>query len=253
MSEELLDALQARRGIVCAVGAGGKKTALYGLACLNPGRVRLTATVVTVPVPARFRDREIVSEESGLLGAVVSAAPTWRRIAFARPIDKPDRLGGIGFDLLREIHEAAGFEATYVKADGARMRLIKAPDSREPVIPPFATTVLPVVPARVLGQPLPEKMAHRAERVAAVTGASLGRPITPLHVARLLASPEGSLRGIGQASVVPVVNMVDGETELAGATEAADIALELSSRFDRVVLTRMTAPDPLVRIVTRGR
>lgn len=53
--------------------------------------------------------------------------------------------------------------------------------------------------------------------------------------------------------MVPVVNMVDGETELAGATEAADIALELSSRFDRVVLTRMTAPDPLVRIVTRGR
>jgi probable selenium-dependent hydroxylase accessory protein YqeC len=252
MSEELLDALQARRGIVCAVGAGGKKTTLYRLAALNPGRVGLTATVVTVPVPPRFRDREIVLEESDLLAGVALATKGSRRIAFARPIDKPDRLGGIGLELLRKIHEAAGFDATYVKADGARMRLIKAPGAHEPVIPPFAATVIPVVSARVLDQPLTEKMAHRPERHAAVTGAAVGEPLTPLHLARLLASPEGALRGVGQAAVVPVINMVDGEAELRGATEAARTALELSSRFETVVLTRMTAPDPLVRIITRG-
>ncbi|HLF58295.1 MAG TPA: hypothetical protein VI732_01570 [Alphaproteobacteria bacterium] len=31
MTDRLLDVLQARRGMVCAVGAGGKKTTLYRL------------------------------------------------------------------------------------------------------------------------------------------------------------------------------------------------------------------------------
>ena len=52
--------------------------------------------------------------------------------------------------------------------------------------------------------------------------------------------------------MVPVINMVDGETEPTEATEAARIAFELSPRFDRVLLTRTTVPDPVVRVVTRG-
>ena len=45
--ESLLDLLGARSGIVCAVGAGGKKTVLQHLAAAHPGRVAMTATGVT--------------------------------------------------------------------------------------------------------------------------------------------------------------------------------------------------------------
>ena len=43
----LHDLLDARAGIVCAVGAGGKKSLMHHLARNHPGRVAVTGTVVT--------------------------------------------------------------------------------------------------------------------------------------------------------------------------------------------------------------
>ena len=42
---DLLDALEAHSGLVCFVGAGGKKTILYRLGAAHPGRVGITATL----------------------------------------------------------------------------------------------------------------------------------------------------------------------------------------------------------------
>ena len=44
MMDPLLTALNATRGVVCMVGAGGKKTTMYALAALHPGRVALSST-----------------------------------------------------------------------------------------------------------------------------------------------------------------------------------------------------------------
>ena len=44
MNAELVSALGATRGIVCLVGAGGKKTTMYALARAHPGRVLLSST-----------------------------------------------------------------------------------------------------------------------------------------------------------------------------------------------------------------
>ncbi len=49
--DEILDLFQARRGVICAVGAGGKKSTLYNLVARHPGRVALTATVFTAHFP----------------------------------------------------------------------------------------------------------------------------------------------------------------------------------------------------------
>ena len=89
------------------------------------------------------------------------------------------------------------------------------------MLPPGAATVLPLVSAKIFGQPLCEAVAHRPERVAAVTGAEPGEPLTPEHVARLLTSEHGALRGVGRATVVPIINMVDDQAKRAAAREAA--------------------------------
>ncbi len=245
----LLDALNARRGIVCTVGAGGKKTTLYRLAGAFSGRLGLTATVPTLPVPDEFRDSEVVGETDVLADEVVAASHQARRVAFAKPSDKPPRLGGIPPELVEEIHARAGFDATYVKADGARMRWIKAPSEHEPQIPLSTATVIPIVSARALGEALSERIAHRPELVAAVTGAKIGELLSPIHLGRLLASPDGALRRTGDAIVVPLINMVDDDGMLVAAREAARHALSLSRRFDRVVLARMNAPEPIVEVV----
>ena len=62
----LIDALEAREGIVCAVGAGGKKSVLYQLAREHPGRFALTATVHTTEFPDELGLQCIIDADAGL-------------------------------------------------------------------------------------------------------------------------------------------------------------------------------------------
>lgn len=251
MSDSLVDLLAARSGIVCGVGAGGKKTTLYRLAREHPGRVGITSTVLIPPFPRGMADREVIVDEPGLLDALRAEAQA-RVIAFARPSDKRGRLGGLPSDLVGPAHRAGGFDLTVVKADGARSRWIKAPAEDEPAVPPDASTVLPIVSARALGTALSDAVAHRVERIERVTGARPGEPLTAEHVARLLAHPDGGLKGVGGAVVIPVINMVDDADLESAAITAARSALALTRRFDRVVLAAMRRRDPIVRVIERG-
>jgi probable selenium-dependent hydroxylase accessory protein YqeC len=173
-----------------------------------------------------------------------------RLVVYAEPSAKPGRVGGVPPEVVARVHDEGGFEVTLIKADGARMRWIKAPAADEPVLPPGAATVLPLVSAKIFGQPLTEAVAHRLDRVAAVTGAQPGEPVTPEHVARLLTSEQGALQGAGGATVVPIINMVDDKAKHAAARAAAQLAVASCRRLARIVLARMTAPDPVIEVVS---
>jgi probable selenium-dependent hydroxylase accessory protein YqeC len=250
-SEHLLDLLDARTGIVCAVGAGGKKSLLGRLALAHPGRVAITATVFTTYFQENIGFAVAIEEEARLPVAVAQLDPA-RSVAYACPGDKPGRRAGASAATIERIHRECGFAATYVKADGARMRLVKAPADEEPALPPGCTTVLPIVSALAIGEPLTARIAHRVDRIEQVAGLRENEPIAPVHIARLLASPSGLLKATEGRRVVPVINMVDDAAREAQARDAALMALELSDRFDRVVLVRLSRPgDPLVCIVRR--
>lgn len=250
MDADLLEVFAARCGLVCAVGAGGKKTTLYRLAAAHAGRVGITATVHIAHFPADLDAREVIADDP--LPDVIEAAAGARRVAFARPSSKSHRLAGIEPAQIVQIHAAAGFDVTLIKADGARGRWIKAPNPDEPQFPPGIATVIPVVSARCIGEPLTARIAHRVERIGAVTGARPDEVITPEHVARLLADPQGALKGTETATVVPLINMVDDPGRETLAREAAERALALTDRFDRVVLASMNRADnPLVSVITR--
>jgi probable selenium-dependent hydroxylase accessory protein YqeC len=248
---ELLDVVEARTGIVCAVGAGGKKTTLYHLATQHPGRVGITCTVPMAAFPSTLGAHEVIADDGEIVQAVVHSASQYRLTAFAHPEVKRARYGGLAAEFIAKIHKTAGFEVLFVKGDGARMRWIKAPEEDEPLIPDGTTTVLPIVSARAIGEPLTDEVAHRLSRVEVVTGASRGEPLLPAHVARLLASDDGALKSTGSAVVVPIINMVDDAGLAAAAERAARLALELTDRFDRVVLTSAQRPDPLVQVIHR--
>lgn len=247
----LIDALDARSGVVCAVGAGGKKSVLYQLVRENRGRVALTATVHTTVFPDTLPVQQVIDSDAHLF-ARVGAADTSLSVAYACPSDKPGRHAGASAATIRAIHDAGGFAATYVKADGARMRWIKAPEAGEPIMVPGTDTVIPVLSARAIGEPLSERVAHRVDRVAAVTGIEQGAVLTPEAVGRLLASEAGALQHSGGARVAPVINMVDNDDKEEMARAAAAAAIALTSRFDRVVLCCLRRPErPVVAVVTR--
>lgn len=246
----LVDALEAHAGIVCAVGAGGKKSVLYQLAREHPGRFALTATVHTTVFPDDLGLQQIIDDDAKLRERLRAADPA-RSVAYACPSEKPGRHAGADPATIRDIHDAGAFDATFVKADGARMRWIKAPEANEPIPVPGVDIVIPVVSARAIGEPLGERVAHRVDRVSAVTGVAPGERLTPEAVGRLLASEQGALQRTAGARVAPVINMVDNEIKEELARAAAKAAIAMTARFDRVVLCCLRRPRaPVVAIVT---
>jgi probable selenium-dependent hydroxylase accessory protein YqeC len=252
-AKDLLDILSAARGLVCAVGAGGKKSTLYRLAeahrAVGSARVGFTATVMVAPPPGSLFGEPLLGQGDALEQALSDVLAQRCLVAFAEPSAKPGRLGGLAPERVASLHARHGFIATLVKADGARMRLIKAPAEDEPVLPPGAATVLPVVSARAIGRPLSAATAHRPERLSWITGAAPGETLAPIHIARLLVSEAGALHKAGDATVVPIINMVDDLAARLAAREAARQALAMTRRFERVVLTAMTAGQPVVEVV----
>jgi probable selenium-dependent hydroxylase accessory protein YqeC len=213
--------------------------------------VAITATVFTTYFQENIGFGVAIEEDAGLPAAVAQLDPA-RSVAYACPGDKPGRRAGASPATIERIHREGGFAATYVKADGARMRLVKAPADDEPALPACATTVLPILSALALGEPLCARVAHRVERIEQVAGLRENDTIRPEHLGRLLASPQGLLKLTEGRRVVPVINMVDDAAREAGAREAAKVALDLCDRFDRVVLVSLArSADPLVAVVRR--
>jgi probable selenium-dependent hydroxylase accessory protein YqeC len=251
-ARRLLDLLAARRGLVCAVGAGGKKTTLYRLVeahrAAGSARIGLTCTVAMAPPPA-WLGEPVIAEGEELARAIDRVGREQSLVVYAQPSPKPGRVGGVSPQVLARLHDEGGFAVTLIKADGARMRWIKAPAAGEPVLPPGVATVLPLVSAKVLGQPLTDAVAHRLQRVVAVTGAQPGEVLTPEHVARFLTSKQGALQAVGNAAVVPIINMVDDQAKREAARAAARLALASSDRLARIVLACMTATDPVIEVV----
>ena len=250
---DLLDLLCARSGLVAAVGAGGKKSTLVQLVRAHRGSVALTHTVHSRPAPQQLGLHEVLATGASL-SERLEAAPLPRRVAYGAPSDKPDRLAGIAPATVADLHARFAFDATYVKADGARMRWLKAPRIGEPVLPPGCDTVLALTSAQVIGRPLGDAVVHRVAHVADVTGAQPGELLTPDHLARLYLSADGLLRDVGAATVVPIMNMVDDDHLRALARRVAEQVLDRGAgQYDRFVLARMNDPDqPVVETLWRS-
>lgn len=253
MSEQFLEAMDARRGIVCAIGAGGKKTTLYALARAHPGHVGVTATVFMTTFSRRLDGERLITDTADLPAAVAAAAQRNRLVAWARPSEKSGRVAGLGPEEVRTCHDRGGFDVTLVKADGARMRAIKAPRADEPAVPEDANTVLHITSAAAFGVPLSDDIAHRPDELAAITGLRPGDPITPAAVARLLSAEMGALRNLpAGCRLIPVLNAVDNSDREAAARSAAALALRDCDRFDRVVLTRHSGDHAeIVDVITQ--
>jgi probable selenium-dependent hydroxylase accessory protein YqeC len=242
----LIQALGARDGgVICFVGAGGKKTTLYAASRQYDGRVAITSTSHMFKYDDRFVDR-VIEDYSG----------TWvddnqsRVVAFSGKTDTPNRVGGLAADHIEDVWRSRQFGLILIKADGARSRLVKAPAEYEPLIPSFTNLVVPIASAKILGQHLATDIAHRPELIAKIMNIDIGDKIFPVHLAQLLSSKIGSLKNVGNARVCPILNMVDDADTLALAIDTAHIALELTERFDQIILAEMRRLR-VVKIISR--
>ena len=250
MTTDLLEVFNARSGVVSCVGAGGKKTTMFRLAKAHTGRVGITATAHIEFFPRSLEATNYIGDERDLLDAIKNDKHS-HAIAFAKPSERFGRRAGVSLESIEKFKDVGNFDLLLIKADGARGRLIKAPAEHEPAIAMCSDTIIPIMSANVIGLPLTEEIAHRVEKISEVTGLKAGEIIQPKHIARLLASPEGSLKSTGNAKVIPLINMVDdGELEKV-ARDAAIEALQLTDRFDTIVLAAMNKEQPVVDVIAR--
>lgn len=247
----LAELLEAREGIVCAVGAGGKKSVLYALAAEHGGRVAFTTTVHTLPPPEDlFPVRRLAPPDE--LARELAEFRDERRLAYASPGDKPGRWAAVPGTHVATLHAELARDLTLVKADGARMRWVKTPAAGEPVLAPGTATVIVVLSARALGEPLGERVAHRPEQLGDACGLAPGEPIGPQHLARLFGVYEAACRNAGAPRIVALINMVDDEERRRLARAAAEATLAAVPAFDRVVLASLRRTDsPVTTVVTR--
>ncbi|MFC7020187.1 MULTISPECIES: selenium cofactor biosynthesis protein YqeC [Haloarcula] len=242
---DLTAALQAREGLVCVVGAGGKKSTLYTLA------ERLDRAVVTATVRIPIFDDHVATvrvTESPLDVVDAAGEDAWP-LGLVPGQERPDRYRGYDPATVERIAAGTSVGTTLVKADGARTRECKAPGDREPQLPAAADVVVPVASVQAVGEPLTDAAVHRPERVAALTGLSMGEEIRPEHVGTVLSSPDGGLKGVPDgATAIPLLNKVDDDEWAAVAREIAAVIHERAD-VPRVALTSMLADDPLIAVV----
>lgn len=250
MTTDILKIFNAQNGIISFVGAGGKKTAMFRLAEAHAGRVGITATAHIEFFPKTLKATNYIADESELLEAIRNDNQS-KAIAFAKPCERFGRRAGVSLDSIKKFKDAGNFDLLLIKADGARGRFIKAPAEHEPAIASCTDMVIPILSAKVIGLPLNDEIAHRVENICEVTGIKEGDEIKAIHVAHLLASNKGSLKNTGNSKVIPLINMVDDSELEKLAREAAYEALQLTDRFDSVVLASMKKEQAIVDVVTR--
>lgn len=249
MNNELTEIFNAKHGIISFIGAGGKKTTMFQIASQHPGRVGITATAHIEYFPRSLAATKYIGEERELLELVVNDTES-RCIAFAQPSQRRGRRAGIDMNSVEKFRQKGRFDLLLIKADGARSRWIKAPASHEPPIPPGTDTVIPVLSVRSIGKKLTDKIAHRVDRVCEIAGMKPGEKIQPVHVARIISSEHGYLKNTNDATVIPLINMVDDETLHEHAREAAELALKMSAKISRVVLAKMRDDEPVVEVIS---
>ncbi len=224
-----------RKEVVALVGGGGKSSVMFRLAReLTAHGLRVVTTTTTrilVTQMAAAPHHLIAQNEDALLAHLPQTLQQHGHVLIVGGIDVArNKAYGIEPTLVERIVALPSVDAVIIEADGARMKPFKAPAQHEPVIPPCTTLVVPMAGIEAIGRPLDAASVHRPERIAALTGAAMGDPVTAELVATVLAHPQGGRRGVPpSARVVPLLNKVETGEQLATARQVARLLLQVGA------------------------
>lgn len=192
------------------VGAGGKTTALFRLAREFAAPVLVSASAHLALEQTRLADQHLILHEPAEIEQVWDWIGVGVNLVTGPVVG--ERTRGLSFDLLSQLaddHRARDIPFL-IEADGSRRLPLKAPAPHEPPIPPFVDTVLVVAGLSGIGKDLGTDWVYQPERFADLTGATLGDPVPPQALARLLLHPQGGLKNIpAQAQRVALLNQAD--------------------------------------------
>jgi len=249
----LTDALGIKdREVIGLAGGGGKTAIMFALGKELSSRLKgvVLSTTTKIWEPAISADFALflsdqISEIKKWISKSLEAHPCL--LVSAKRLES-GKLQGIPSSWVEEIHSLQGVSVIIVEADGAAGRSLKAPREGEPVWPPNATLLVPVVGIDVLGWPLDEEHVFRSEIAARVLHLSRGTAVTNEMIA-------GLFRQIlkdrpRNARVVPFINKIDLPGGLEKGLKLAKALLSLREvEIERVVLGQARSFPPVQEVV----
>jgi molybdenum cofactor cytidylyltransferase len=187
------------------VGAGGKTSVLFrlGREWINAGNqsVLLAATTHLGIEQLQLADHHFTVQDAGQVDELLEHLPHGVNLFSGPPVEagRVSGLNVLAMDRLYRFAEAHQLPLL-IEADGSRRKPLKAPGEYEPVLPHWVDQVVVVAGLSGLGQALGAEQVHRPERFSALSGISLGGPVSAEALARVLLSPQGGLKDIPPAA-----------------------------------------------------
>ncbi len=226
------------RELIAIVGAGGKTTILRTLGeelAATGSRVVLTTTTMLaedqVEEPACWSD--LPSEVEARLSPDVPLFVVAGRV--------PGKVTGPSKTAVDRFFLETTVDYVIVEADGARKMMIKAPAEHEPVIPEASTAVIITMGCDAIGRSIVD-VAHRPDRVAALSGLTVDDLLTVDTAAQVLLHPSGGLKSIpAVANVVMALTKVTADNR--GAAQELTAILDSHPRVNRVVRLPSSSAD----------
>ena len=208
--------------VTAIIGGGGKSSLMAALG--REYRLRGETAVMTTTTHIR------PPKENGYMGddaAVLSDLLVTHRLMTVGTMSEEGKFGPS--PLLERLPGLA--DHVIIEADGTKGLPLKVPNEREPVIPPFADTVVAVAGLSALGRPL-GKVCHRPELALLRFGFLPERIVTPELMAELLTSPLAQRKDVGERRYLVLLNQMDAAPE----NKIAELAERLmQSGVERVV------------------
>jgi molybdenum cofactor cytidylyltransferase len=231
-----------KRPCLATVGAGGKTSLLFQLAReflsskFDPASsVVLTCTTHLADWQAKLADRHIVIGDLIQLNMIDEGIPSGL-VVITGPEVGDGRLGGLSDQSIEYLHQMVARLnlPMLIEADGSRSKPLKAPGVHEPAIPGFLEQVIVCAGMSALGKPLTKEWVHRVEYFSALAGLEMGGEISPGAILRVLANPEGGLKGIPPDAKRSLLLTQADEAERQATAQS--IAGQAISLYDSVLI-----------------
>lgn len=218
---------------IALMGAGGKTTTMWsiGRELSRDAPTVVTSTTKAGSIPDRIPVVAWAGElpGHGLQEAVSTALQLSHLIALTNG-ERDQRLEGVSPIVVDEVFLRCDARYLINEADGARMKAFKAPAEHEPVIPSTTSLAAVMLGLEALGAPINEEHLHRPEQIVALSGASLGAPLSASHIATIVAEYLGRLDFLQSVRPAIIINKVDQGpddakvAELVAAFAGLDVA-----------------------------
>jgi probable selenium-dependent hydroxylase accessory protein YqeC len=193
--------------VVTVAGSGGKTSLIWRLARYFAASPPETRTVLVTTTTKMFPPAE--------LPPGVAVAGRLNEATGKLEAPPPEELA----------ERIAAYDLVLVEGDGSRGLPLKGWAAYEPVIPPFTTVTVGVLPLWPLGKPVSEELIHRLPLFCTLTGAAAGDALKIEHLVKVIAGggTEKSLFTAAVGRKVLFFNQVEDEASVSRAEKLVSL------------------------------